>query len=179
MIGGTQDKSAKGRLPWRLLGWGAAALILLLPAVTGAPWSAFDYLFMGAMLGALGFGMELAARKGNAAYRIAAALALAAGVLLLVIGGAVGIIGSEAEEANMLFPGVVAVAVLGAVAAMFRAKAMAWAMAAAGLAQLAVPVTAAMLWPQAPVWSPEVVGITAVLAGMWFASAALFRKAAA
>jgi hypothetical protein len=176
MMAAMQGKGAG--YPWRMIGWGGAALLLLLPAVAGAPWTGSDYIFAGMMLGGLGLGIELAARKGNAAYLGAAGLALVTAFLLIWINAAVGIIGSEAEDANMLFLGVVALALLGAVAAMFRARGMAMAMGAAGLAQLAVPVAAAMLWRGAPVGAPEVIGITAVLAAMWFASAALFRKAA-
>ena len=134
---------------------------------------------MGLLLGSVGIGLELAARTGNAAYRMAAGLALAAGFLLIWINGAVGIIGSEREEANMLFLGVIAVALLGALAALFRAKGMAWAMGAAALAQLAMPVIAALMWPEAPVWSGKVIGLTAGFVAMWLISAALFRKAAA
>lgn len=166
-------------MPWRIVGWGGAALILLLPLVTNAPWTAFDYVFMAVMLGFVGIGLELAARKGNAAYRMAAGLALAAAFLLVWINGAVRIIGSERDDPNLLFLLVIAVALLGALLSMFRPGGMAKAMGAAALAQLAVPVAAAMLWPEARVWAPEVIGSTIVFAAMWLPSAALFRKAAA
>jgi hypothetical protein len=179
MMAGTENKRVGRGLPWRMIGWGGAALLLLMPLVTGAPWGLFDYLLLAALLGGAGLGLELAARKGSAAYRMGAGLALATGVLLLIVNGAVGIIGSEHQEANLLFLGVVALALLAALAAMFRPKGMALAMGAAALAQLSVPVIAMLLWPEAPVWAPEVVGSTILFAGMWLASAALFRKAAA
>jgi hypothetical protein len=161
-----------------MIGWGGAALLLLMPLATRAPWSLFDYLFMGTLLGGAGLGLELAARKGNVAYRIGAGLALAAAVLLFCITGAVGIIGSEREAANLLFLGVIAVALLGAVTARFRARGLAWAMSTAALAQLLVPVGAMVWWPEAPVWAPEVIGSTILFAGMWLLAAASFRKAA-
>jgi hypothetical protein len=179
MMAGTENKPAGRGLPWRMIGWGGAALLLLLPLVTGAAWSLFDFLFLGALLGGAALGLELAARKGNAAYRMGAGLALAAGVLLLVVNGAVGIIGNEHEAANLLFLAVIALALVGALVAMFRPKGMAWAMGAAALAQLSVPVVARLLWPEAPVWAPEVIGSTILFAGIWLVSAALFRKAAA
>ena len=179
MMAGTEDKGARRAMPWRMIGWGGAALILLLPLVTNAPWTGSDYVFMAVMLGGVGIGLELAARKGNAAYRMAAALALAAAFLLVWINGAVGIIGSERDDPNLLFLLVIAVALLGALLSMFRPGGMAKAMGAAALAQLAVPAAAVMLWPEARVWAPEVIGSTIVFAAMWLSSAALFRKAAA
>lgn len=170
---------------WRIAGWGVAASILLLPFIAMAftdevQWSVFDFLVMGAMLAGVGLGLELAARTGDIAYRIAAGLALAASFLLVFINGAVGIIGSEQDAANLLYGGVLAVALAGAVAARFRPAGMARAMAAAALAQLLVPVVAATLGPQtrALVWSREVPALTAAFAAMWLLSAWLFRRAA-
>ena len=166
--------------PWRAAGWGGAAFVLLLPLVTGAPWTLSDYVFMGIMLGGVGLGLELALRKGNPAYTMAAGAALAAAFLLVWINGAVGIIGSETEAANTLFLGVLAVALLGGLAALFRPASMSWAMAAAALAQLSVPLVASLLMPEAmaAVWQPKVVVLTAIFTGMWLVSAWLFRRAA-
>jgi len=120
-------------------------------------------------------------RTGDAAYRIAAGLALAAVFLLIWINAAVGVIGSEDEGANLLYGGVLAVALAGAVVARFRAAGMAWAMAAAALAQGLVPAVASTLWPDARhlVWSSQVLGLTGLFAGMWLVSAWLFRRSAA
>ena len=84
-------------------------------------WTAFDFVFMAALLGGVGLGLELAVRKTrNVAYRMAACAALAAAFLLIWINGAVGIIGSEQEDANLLYGGVLGVALIGAAAARFR-----------------------------------------------------------
>jgi hypothetical protein len=171
---------------WRLAGWGAAALLLLLPFVAmrftrEVTWTAFDFAVLGALLAGVGLGFELAVRRtGNIACRIAAGLALAAALLLVLINGAVGIIGSEREAANLLYGAVLAVALLGAVLARFRPAGMAKAMAAAALAQALVPPVALAIWPDAKdmVWAPEVLVLTGVFAAVWLGSAWLFRQAA-
>jgi hypothetical protein len=175
-----------GGFPWRVAGWSVAALLLVQPAVamqftSQVNWSGGDFLLMGALLGGAGLGIELAVRKSaSPAYRAGAALALLAGFLTVVVNGAVGIIGSENEAANLFYLAAPAFALIGAAAARFRAAGMAWAMTAAGLATLLVPVIAIAfrLSGASAVWSPEVPVATGVLAGLWFLSAWLLRRAA-
>jgi len=172
---------------WTLAFWGLAAGLLLLPFVamrfsaSGVNWTAADFIFMGILLGIVGLALELAARKGSRAYNLATGLALAACFFLIVLTGAVGIIGDEGEIANLLFGAVILVALLGAIAARFRPVGMARAMTAAALVQLLVPVAALILRPgaAAAIWSPEVPISTLVFAGIWLGSARLYRKAAA
>jgi hypothetical protein len=132
------------------------------------------------VIGIVGTGIELAARKGNAAFSMAAGLALCAALLSAWIPGAVGIIGSETDDTNILYPAVVLVALLGSLASQFRPSGMALAMAAAALAELLVPIAAWLLWPElrAAILRPEFPLMALVLTGLWAASAWLFRKAA-
>lgn len=168
-------------IPWRLIGWGGAAFLLLLPLVANAPWTASDFIFAGVMFGAVGLGLELAARKRDLAYTLGAAAALAVGLLSFWITGAVGVIGNEQDDPNLLYLAVVALGLLGAAVARFRPAGMARAMAVAALAEALVPAVAWFAWPEAraAIWSPEVPAITVVFTGMWLASAWLFRKAEA
>jgi hypothetical protein len=171
---------------WRIVGWGTVALILLAPSVAmqftdEVAWDAFDFASMGALLGGVGLGVELTVRKAcNAAYRTAAAVALAATFLLVWVNAAVGIIGSEQEDANLLYGGVLAVGLIGAVIARFRPAGLTRAMAATAFAQAMVLVIAPMFGAgsTALVWSPEVLVLTGFFAAMWLLSAWLFRKAA-
>lgn len=182
-----REKSGWSGSPLRIAGWSLAALILLHPLVAmrftdEVSWDAADFLFMAALLGGVGFGLELAVRNtANAACRAAAGLALASAFLLVWINAAVGIIGSEDEPANLLFGGVLAVAFLGSVAARFRPGGLARAMAAAALSQASVPAIASTfgLAPTALLWSAEVLALTGFFTAMWLLSAWLFRKAAA
>jgi hypothetical protein len=183
MAGGTISKGMWRAVPWRLLGWGGAALLLLIPAAATQltpemDWNAFDFVYVAVLLGGTGLCLELAARKGDAAYLLATATAMAAGALLLTVGGAVGIIGSERGDANALYLGVLAVALLGVIAARFRPAGMAPAMAAAAAATVLVPVIAWIGWPEAraAVLAPEVFGSTLFFGAAWLASAWLFRR---
>jgi hypothetical protein len=168
--------------PWRRIGWGAVALLLLLPLITGAPWTLSDYIVMGAMLGGAGLVIELTMRSStDLAYRAGAVIAVAATFLLIWVNGAVGFLGNEDNPANLLFIGVIAIAVVGAVIAGFRAAGMARAMFAAGAAQLLVGVAALVFGLGSPGYEGlfEVTLGTTLFGSLWLISGALFRKAAA
>lgn len=138
---------------WRLAGWSAAALLLLLPAMAmrftdAVAWGPGDFLLAGALVGGVGLGFELAVkRSGNRAYRAGAALALATGFALVWANAAVGIVGSEDEAVNGLFYGVAAVGLAGAALAQFRARGMAWAMLVTAVAHLIAVEIAATTAP--------------------------------
>lgn len=177
----TQTERGPRGLPWRLIGWGAVALLLLLPLVLGAPWTLFDYIVAGALLGGVGLVLELVVRaSGSLAYRAGAGLAVAAAFLLIWVNGAVGFLGNEDNPANLMFAGVIAVAVLGSVIAGFKAKGMAWAMSAAAAVQVSVGVIALTQGWTSPgnAGLYEVVMGTSVFGAMWLLSGGLFRKAA-
>ena len=89
----------------------ATASILMLPLVAmvftnEVNWSLFDFIVMGILLFGTGLTYELAARKaGNIAYRTAVGVALAAAFILIWVNGAVGIIGTERDDANLMYGG--------------------------------------------------------------------------
>ena len=184
----TDDVSPMSTLPrntWRILGWGAAAGLILLPLVamqftSEVNWTFSDFVFAIVMFGSVGLALELAVRRGNRAYTIAAALALLVSFLSIWFTGAVGIIGNEAEDSNLLFIGVVAIALAGSVIALFRPSGMAVAMVAAAIAQVGVPIVATVIGDSKPsaIWAPEVIILTLVFTAMWLASARLFKSAA-
>ena len=135
----TQDTGRA--IPWRIIGWSIPPLVLLLPLVAGAPWTLFDYIVMGVLLGGAGLLVELVVRaSGNIAYRAAAFIAIAAIFLLIWVNGAVGFLGDEDNPANLMFGGVILVAVVGSVFLGFQPRGMARAMFAAAAAQLLVGV---------------------------------------
>ena len=171
--------------PWRILGWGGAVLLILHPLVamqftSEVNWTLSDFVFAAVMLGSVGLGLELAVRRGNRAYTAAAGIAMLVSFLAVWFTGAVGIIGNEAEDSNLLFIGVVALALGGSVIALFRPQGMALAMLVAAAAQLAVPIVASILGDSAPaaIWAPEVIVITILFTAGWLASARLFQSAA-
>jgi hypothetical protein len=132
-------------------------------------WDVADFALFGAMLVGAGGTFELAARMtGNNAYRAAVGVALAAAFILVWMNLAVGIIGNEDNPANLMYGGVLAVGIIGAVIARFQPHGMARALVATALAQALVAVIAGL-------------GYTFILTGffvaLWLISAWLFRKA--
>ncbi|WP_082538767.1 hypothetical protein [Lysobacter sp. Root494] len=169
----------RGRNRFRPLIWGAAALLLLLPAVamqfTGeVNWTGSDFLVMGAMLATACGLYELAVwLSGDTVYRAAFGVAVFTGFLTVWVNLAVGMLGSENNIENLMFAGVLLIAAVGALVANFRPRGMAWAMDAAALAQLLVCVIALVIG-----FRERGVFLAACFAAPWFASAQLFRKAA-
>lgn len=163
----------------------AAAVLLMVPLVAmqltdEVVWTLSDFVFMGALIFGTGFAFELALKTtADTAYRWAVGVALAAGFLLIWITGAVGIIGSEANSANLMYAGVLAVGISGAFVARFRPRGMARAMVAAASVQALIAVIAIGYGLGRP-YSGAVE--LALLNGFWVAlfavSARLFQAAA-
>jgi len=106
---------------------------------------------------------------------------VAAAFLLVWVNLAVGFLGDEGNPANLMFLGVIAIAIFGAIVARARAAGMSNAMLIAAGAQVLAGATGlATGWA-----SPGSEGIYEVVLGtglftpMWLLSAWLFRKAAA
>jgi hypothetical protein len=159
-------------IPWRILGWKTAALLLLLPWVTGAPWTGSDYVLAAVLFGSVGLGFELIVRKsGDLSYRFGAALMVIAAFLTIWINGAVGMIGSEDNPYNLLFLGVLVIALVGAVLARFQAAGMMRASAVAAAAQLALGAAGLASDTRGAVMSM-------LFAGIWLLAVAAFRNAA-
>jgi hypothetical protein len=180
----------------RLIMWAVVvALILLVPFLAmqfqwqvpdpGSPapgevnWTLFDFIFAGILLFGSALTYELIARKGGTtAYRAAVSVACAAGLLLVWINGAVGIIGSENNPANLMYAGVLAVGLIGAFMARFAARGMSRALFATAVAQTLVPLIALAIW-RPPISSGVVgvLGVNAFFVALWVVSALLFRHA--
>jgi hypothetical protein len=144
-------------------------------------WTGFDFAAGAVLLGILGLGAELAGRsRGGASARLGMALAVLTGFLLVWVNLAVGVIGSERNDANLLFAGVLAVAGGGALLARFEPSGMARAMlATAGVHTLVgVAAVALGLGSNGSAWPWDVVGSTVLFAGLWLTAAALFDRAA-
>ncbi len=144
-------------------------------------WDVVDFTFFGAMLLGVGAIYTLAKRKAdNTAYRFAVGVALAAAFILIWVNGAVGIIGDESNHANMMYIGVLAVGIIGAIIARFQPYGMVRAMYATALAQVLVAVIAliAGLGSTGPILPEDILILTGLFIALWLLSARLFRKAA-
>ncbi len=131
----------------------------------------------GTLLIGVGIAVELASRKtGQAAYGAAVGLALGSAFLLGWVNGAVGIIGSENNEANLMYGGVIVVGAIGAVIARLKPEGMARALFATALAQMLVAVIALVgRMGSGPL---DVVTINGFFVALFVGSAVLFLKAA-
>ncbi|MBU1164202.1 hypothetical protein KKA15_01395 [Patescibacteria group bacterium] len=112
--------------------------------------------------------------------RIAFGVALVAAFLLFWVNGAVGVIGSENNDVNSLYYGVIAVGFIGAVIARFKSRGMARAMFLTALFQLLVPVIALFIWQPTSWGGAGVFGVfilNAFFAILFLSSALLFRRA--
>ena len=185
MAGNTEHRGGRRGSRWRIAAWAAAALLLLLPLVAmqftdEVVWDVADFAFAGALLVGTGVTFELAARRtGNRSYRAAVGVALAAAFILIWVNGAVGIIGSEDNDANLMYGGVLAIGVIGALIARFGPHGMARALFATALAQALVAVIALIAGLGSP-WSGslEILVLNGFFVALFVGSAWLFRRAA-
>lgn len=182
MMGNAENRGGRRGSRWRIAAWSAAALMLLLPlfamqVIDQVVWEVGDFALFAALLVGVGVTYEVVAKMtGNAAYRCAAGVALAATFLLVWVNGAVGIIGDASNDANSMYGGVLAVGMIGGIIARFQPRGMARAMLATALAQVLVAVIAQAA-SASPIWPRDVVILTGLFTALWLISARLFRKA--
>lgn len=161
------------------------ALLLLVPLVamrftTEVNWTGSDFAVAYAVLAGAGLALRLLVRRsGDLAGRVAAVAAVGSTLFMTWVNLAVGLVGRENHPANALYLGVLAIGVLGALAANFQPRGLTrtfWAMAAA---QLAVPALALLVWQVEPVIPvARVIGANAFFALLFAVTALLFRRAA-
>ena len=112
------------------------------------------------------------------AYQFAAGVALTAAFILVWLSLGVGVIGTDGDPANMMYFGVLAVGIIGAIIARFRPHGMARALFATALAQALVAVIALIFGLGLP-WSPpaEILALNGFFVALFVGSAMLFRHA--
>ena len=161
--------------PWRLAAWSVAAFLLLLPWVamqftTEVDWTFSDFAIIAAMLALGCVAFEVAARFArDFAYLAGAAIAVATGFGLVWVNLAVGIFQGGDEASNILFVGVVLVAIFGAAIARMHARGLVVAMVATAFAQGLVSVYGLALGMEHP-WQ---LGLIFVV--LWLGCAGLFH----
>ena len=118
-------------------------------------------------------------RTNNTAYRAAIGVALAASVMLVWLSLGVGIIGADGDPANLMYFGVLAVGVIGAILARLQPLGMARALLATALAQALVAAIALIAGLGLP-WSgpAEILLLNGFFVALFAASAWLFQRAA-
>jgi hypothetical protein len=143
-------------------------------------WDLADFAIFGAMLATACGTYELATRVArNKAYRAAVGVALAAAFILVWMNLAVGIIGNEDNPANLMYGGVLAAGIIGAVVARFQPHGMARALVATAVAQALVAMIALVARLGYPWSGPlEIVGLNGFFVALFCVSAWLFRRSA-
>jgi hypothetical protein len=129
---------------------------------------------------AVGIPFELVVRRSvDRVYRAGVGVGLLAAFLLVWINGAVGIIGPETNDANMMYFAVLGVAIAGAVAAFGRPRGMAYAMFAAAAATAVVAAIAIAGDLGRPEDGPfQLLGVNAMFVMIWVAAGGLFLESA-
>jgi len=180
MVGQAEFGSGREGQGWRLAVWGGAAALLALPAIASRlsdemMWDSADFILVGTLLLATCGVWELAYRKsGSRAYAAGAVGAAGTAFLLFLVNGAVGILGNETNPVNLLYFGVLTLALGGALIVRFTPEGMARAMAVTAGMQVVVGLLGVLLFP-------DVRGFllgTALFTPLWLLSAWLFGKAA-
>ncbi|MEG3182009.1 hypothetical protein [Sphingomonas sp. LT1P40] len=180
------DKHGGGRNLWRIARWSAAAGLLTIPAIAmqfteEVQWTASDFIVMGGLLAIILGAYEWLSSRSNAmAYRVAAGVTVLGVFLLIWLNLAVGIIGSENNDANLMFAGVIAVITGGACIAHFRAEGMGWTLIAAAVSQVVVGAIALIgdLGTDGRAWPRDVIVLSGFFTGLWLVAATLFRMSA-
>ncbi|NUM25256.1 MAG: hypothetical protein HUU49_01360 [Candidatus Buchananbacteria bacterium] len=143
-------------------------------------WSLFDFILMGGLMFGAALAYELITKQANTpTFKTAVAIALATAFLLVWINGAVGIIGSENNPANLLYFGVLAVGFIGTIIARLKPRKMSFVLFATALTQALVPVIALTIWQ--PAFSPGVIAVfvlNAFFVLLFIVSGLLFKHAA-
>lgn len=117
---------------------------------------------------------------GKVAYRSALGVALAAALFLVWLILALGLIGAEGDPADLMYGGVLAIGIGGAMVARFQPRGMALALSATALAQALVAVIALVAGKhRAEATSvAELLGLNGMFVVLFAGSAWLFRRAA-
>ena len=116
---------------------------------------------------------------GNKHYKHGMAVTMVTGFLLFWVNGAVGIIGSENNDANMMYLVLLAIVLFGSLISRFKPLPMAriMAMAAALMVVIAILALGFGFGVSGPVWPWDVVVVTAFFGAFWLTAGWLFREA--
>jgi len=179
----TQHMQTRTVLRWVLI----TAAVLAVPAIAmalnlgipdpgsgtdGMNWGPMDFAIIGVLILGSGFLYEYAsARAGTVAHRAAVGIAVAAGLFLIWVNLAVGMIGDEGNPANLMYIFVLAVALIGASIARFEPREASIAMFATAAAH-AVVALIALVAGLGPTLLADALWVAA-----WVASGLLFRQA--
>lgn len=177
-ISSTNRQIKKPHWTWLL----AASMVVALVGLTLAgklDWGVMDFVFVAVVLfGGLGAYRFVSGRGQGRTFHLAVALSLITALSMIWITLAVGIIGSEDNQANIMYVAVLGIGLLGSIIARFRAPGMKWTMVWVTIAQFAVTILAYTIWKpetEQHVFSTAVLNLFYVM--LFLSSAVLFHRA--
>ncbi|MFN0047210.1 MAG: hypothetical protein ACKVOS_12150 [Sphingorhabdus sp.] len=164
---------------WRILGWGSAAGLLLIPLVAmqfsrEVQWDGADFIIATAIIGITGALAELNVLiTSNLFSRAGGFFAILAGSLVFWSSLAIGMIGHEGNSVNLLFGLVLLIAIVGAWLSGLHRNILPLAMLSAGTVQCSIGFLAGIMG------SDFRGGVfTVLLAKLWWIASLLFAFAA-
>ena len=187
-----QQAQGKQNITKRLIMWAVVALLILLIFLikqltnfgqVEVQWN--EAIAYGVILLVAGGFYELWQwlKTRTRTYRIAFSVGLTGVFLLGWVSGAVGVIGSENNPANLMYWAIPVVLLIGSLISRFKPSPMARTLFTTAIVQMLIPVVALFIWPANASWGEAgVVGIivfNTIFAVLFFvASALLFRREA-
>lgn len=159
----------------RALRWGIAAFFVLLPAVAmqftnEVNWTLGDFVFASILLFGSCAMFEWASRaSSNASYRLGCAMAIGGCLAVTWANLAVGIIGNENEDLNLLFLGLPLIALIGAALSRFKPQGLQRTL----YVMIAVQVIICVI---ALIQGHMIIPFTVVLTLWWLAASVLVGK---
>lgn len=142
-------------------------------------WGAGDFIFVAVIFfGGLSAYRFVAGQGHGRVFHLAVALSLITALSMIWITLAVGIIGSEDNQANIMYVVVLGIGLLGSIIARFRAPGMKWTMVWVTIAQFAVTILAYTIWKpetEEHVFSTAILNLFYVM--LFLSSAVLFHRA--
>jgi hypothetical protein len=114
---------------------------------------------------------------GTTAYRTGLALAGGSMLFMFFAMGALGIIGAEGDRADLMYLGVLAIGVVGALATRVRPRGMAVTLVAMAVATAVVGVIALAAGLGGTNPRLEIIGLTGMFMALFLGAAWLFRRA--
>ena len=167
---------------WRVAIWGGAAALLALPAIAmaffpgaGVNWTGSDFVVMGLMLALACVAVEIGARMAdNLPYLTGVVFAVGTGFVTVWVNLAVGMILSENNLENLVFLGVLALAIVGSLVVRFKARGMVKVMLCTGALQALIGFTVFA----AGLDNLYTASLISAFALPWFLSAGMFQLSA-
>lgn len=161
-------------------------LLLLIPLLamqfsSGVDWDETDFTVMGFLIFVTGFSYKLVTMKsGNLMYKMATGLAFLTGFLLVWINLAVGIIGTEDNQVNLLYFGVLAIGIIGALLTRFQPKKLSLVMFGIAVAHALIAgiVLVGGFYQSPPNTVLHIIGINGLFITLFSLSGVLFWLAA-